>query len=106
MESQSSRAAAKNSWVTGWMPPSPWMGSMQMPQTSLENFARRSATSLKRTNSTPGMTGMKGSRYFSLCGGGDGAHRAAVEAVVEGEELCADVAALRRGDGRRGRGRA
>lgn len=37
---------------------------MQMAQTSDENFERRSATSL--TKSTPGMTGMKGSRYFSF----------------------------------------
>ncbi len=37
-----------------------------MAQISLENLARRSETSLKRTNSTPGMTGSKGSRYFSL----------------------------------------
>ena len=66
MESQSSRAVAKNSCETGWMPPSPWTGSMQMAQISFENFARRSATSLKRTNSTPGITGSKGSRYFSL----------------------------------------
>jgi hypothetical protein len=43
------------------------MGSMQMAQTSFEKLARRSATSLKRTKSTPGMTGAKGSRYFSLC---------------------------------------
>ena len=66
-----------------------------MAQTSEENFARRSATSLKRTNSTPGITGAKGSRYFSLCGGGDRAHGAAVKAVLEREELRADVSCLR-----------
>ena len=41
-----------------------------------------------------GHDGAKGSRYFSLCGGRDGAHGAAVEAVFEREELCADGAAL------------
>ena len=39
VESQSSRAAAKNSCETGWMPPSPWMVSMRMAQTSEENAA-------------------------------------------------------------------
>jgi hypothetical protein len=32
----------------------------------VENLARRSATSLKRTNSTPGTTGPNGSRYLAL----------------------------------------
>ena len=76
------------------MPPSPWMASTRMAQTSLENFARRSATSLKRTNSTPGMTGIEGLAVLFFRRGGDGAHGAAVKAVVEGEELCADGAAL------------
>src|SRR5258708_11754351 len=37
-----------------------------MAQTESSNFASRSATSLKRTNSAPGTTGANGKRYFSV----------------------------------------
>ncbi len=40
---------------------------MAMPQTSVLKAARRAATSLKGMNSTSGMTGAKGSRYWRLC---------------------------------------
>ncbi len=68
---------------------------MQMPQTSSENFARRSATSLKRTNSTSGITGANGSRYFSLCVVATEPMRAPVEAVLQREKPRADASALR-----------
>ena len=66
----------------------------ESPQTSLENFARRSATSLKRTNSTPGITGAKGSRYLALCVVDTEPIRAAVKALLQREELRADLLAL------------
>ena len=57
-------------------------------------------------NSTPGMRGAKGCAVGELMGGGDGAHGAAVEAVVEREEAGAEVAAFGAQSFRRGRGRA
>ena len=55
-----------------------------MAQTSLENAARRAATSLKGTKSTPGMTGAKGSRYLSLC-------VVATEPMVRPWKLCSSA---------------
>ena len=51
-----------------------------------------------------GHYGHEGFAVFVLRGGCNGAHGAAVEAVVEGEKLCADVAAFARGAVRRWRG--
>ena len=65
-----------------------------MAQTSLENFARRSATSLKRTNSTPGTTGREWLAVLGLVSGRHGAVGAAVEALFEREKLCADLPAF------------
>ncbi len=94
VESQSSRAAAKNSCVTGWMPPSPWMGSMQMAQTSLENFGAEVGDVVEADELDAGHDGLEGLAVFFFVRRGDGAHGAAVEAVFEGEELCADGAAF------------
>ena len=47
----------------------------------------------------------EGLAVFLLVSRCDGTHGAAVEAVFEGEKLCADVACLRRGDDRRARAR-
>ena len=58
--------ALQNSFPDHFTPPSPWIGSMTMAQTESSNLASRSATSLKRTNSTPGTRGSKGSRYLAV----------------------------------------
>ncbi len=76
------------------MPPSPWRASTRMAQTSVENLAFRSATSLKRHELDAGHDGREGLAVLFFCGSGDSAHGAAVEAVFEGEELCAEVDAF------------
>ena len=43
------------------------IGSMMIPHTEPSNFASKSATSSKRTNSTSGTSGLNGSRYFKVC---------------------------------------
>ena len=67
MELASARASAKN--LLSQRPHAAFTldGFDQNRADIAGNLARRSHTSLKRTNSTPGTTGANGSRYFALC---------------------------------------
>ena len=76
------------------MPPSPCTASMQMPQMSSLNAARSAFTSSKGTKTTSGISGAKGLAVFQLVRGGDRAHGATVEGVLQRDEACAHRLAL------------
>ena len=76
------------------MPPSPWMTSMQMPQTSLENVGGFQGGDVVEGDELDirhdGLEGLAVGRLVR----GATAHGAAVEGVLEGEKLRADAAAF------------
>ncbi len=98
MELQSSRAVARNCWDTGWMPPSPLDGLVadgaDFGSIAGREFGAKIFDVVEADELDAGHDGHERFAVFFLRGGGDGAHGAAVEAVLEGEELGADGAAF------------
>jgi hypothetical protein len=56
------RAAARNSGVATWTPPSPWTGSSRTSAVVSSTAAFSASTSLKGTWTNPGTSGSNGSR--------------------------------------------
>ena len=95
MESQSSRAAAKNSRRDGVDAAFALDGLDADGADVVGELGAEVGDVVEANELDAGHDGFEGLAILRLVRGGDGAHGAAVEAVFEGEELGADVAALR-----------
>ena len=88
------RASAKNSCVSGRMPPSPWMDSTRIAQTSLENFGAKIGDIVETNKLHAGNDWSEGLAVLGFVGGRHRAEGAAVEALLQGEKLCPDLPAF------------
>ncbi len=61
--SHSVRAAVMNSWVAGWTPASPWMGSSRIAATEGSMALVRASTSFQATCRKPSGRGWNGSCF-------------------------------------------
>ena len=76
------------------MPPSPWMVSMQTPQTSVGELLAKVFDIVEAHEVDLGHDGCEGHAVHELVGGRDRAYGASVEAVFEREKAGAELAAF------------
>ncbi len=84
--SASARAAARNSALAGWIPPSPCTGSIRIAPVSGPTAAASESASFSRANRTAGASGSNGAPLARLARGGERAVRAAVERALERDD--------------------
>ena len=82
-----SRARARNSGRAGWMPPSPCTGSMRMHAVSSSTTAASDAESLSFAKRTPGNERLEGSALRGLSRNRERTERAAVERVLQRDDV-------------------
>ena len=90
--SQASRAAASICALTGWMPPSPWIGSISTAAVRSETACTSGSGGPSRGHRAKARHERREGRLLGLLGGGrERPHRAAVEGALQHHEVAAGL---------------